>query len=562
MKKYLLYNKVKFSLLMLLKILYAGSYVGFSLILQWNVNVVTAEGTTIPYFLSVVGIGILYAILVVSIMILNDKMTMSYINQAIFRLRSDLTDNLLNMRYSDYATNDSSLYISRLTNDIKTVSTGYFTSMMTLPDQFFTFVFATGVAFYINYAVALVMLGLTLLILIVPLIFNKPLNRANMEVSERIKEYTHELKQTCLGMDVVKNFNAQKQVGTVLEDANRRLTKKNTLLDSLNVFSMDAGLLIIVLLQMGSIAMAGYMYLRNAILIGSVIAVVQLSSNMYGPLVNSASKVALITGVRDLNKTILGILNIQREQLSVPLPDSHEIILQDVQFGFTDDQPILKGITARFEEGKKYLVIGNSGGGKSTLLKLIGKMYNDYSGSIRLGDVDYRILTESQLYQKASFAQQSAYVFSRSIRDNIDFNNTGDEESLRYVIDMCDLDTFILENGLDNVIDEEVNRISGGEKQRIGLARALYRNTPILLLDEVTSSLDRDTAHDVESNILGLENKTVINVSHKLYDDLLDRYDKILVLDSGSTAFFDSPKAFRSTPLFEKYVNTSEQSEE
>lgn len=96
----------------------------------------------------------------------------------------------------------------------------------------------------------------------------------------------------------------------------------------------------------------------------------------------------------------------------------------------------------------------------------------------------------------------------------------------------------------------------------IGLARALYRNTPVLLLDEVTSSLDRDTAHDVESNILGLENKTVINVSHKLYDDLLDKYDKILVLDSGSTAFFDSPNAFRSTTLFERYVNTSEQSEE
>lgn len=82
--------------------------------------------------------------------------------------------------------------------------------MMTLPDQFFTIVFATGVAFYSNYAVALVMLDLTLLILIVPLIFSKPLNRTNIELYERIKEYTHELKQTCLGMDVVKNFNAQK----------------------------------------------------------------------------------------------------------------------------------------------------------------------------------------------------------------------------------------------------------------------------------------------------------------------------------------------------------------
>lgn len=559
MKRYLLFSRGRFAFLLLMKLIYAGAFVGFSLVLQYNVNLVTTEGTTVPEFLTSIAFGTLYIAFVIFFMMLKDRLTVKYVNEAVFRLRKDLSDKLLSIRYSEFSKNDSSLYLSRIINDMKTVSSGYFSSILALPDEVFTFVFATAVAFYINYAVAIVMLALTLLILIVPLVFNKPLNRANMEVSERLKLYTQELKQTFLGMDVVKNFNAQDEVGELLQETNRRLTKKNTLLDTLNAMSMDAGVLIVVLLQMGSIAMSGFMYLQGAILIGSVIAVVQLSSNMYGPLMNSAGKIALITGVKDLNKAVLEILEQEDEKECGAIPETCGISVDNVHFSYSEGQPILNGVSVRFEEGKKYLVVGKSGSGKSTLLKLVGKMCVGYDGCISMGGVDYEKITEKQLYERVSFAQQSSFVFNRSVRGNIDFKLTGDERALERAITESELQSFVEENGLDNIIDEEVNRISGGEKQRIGLARALFRDTKVLLLDEVTASLDRDTAHHVEENILNLREKTVLNVSHKIHEDLIGGYDKILVMENGKNVFFDSPYKFRESDLFEKYVNDTEQ---
>lgn len=559
MKRYLLFSRGRFAFLLLMKIIYAGAFVGFSLVLQYNVNLVTAEGTTVSEFLTSIAFSTLYIAFVIFFMMLKDRLTVKYVNDAVLRLRKDLSDKLLRIRYSEFSKNDSSLYLSRIINDMKTVSNGYFASVLALPDEIFTFLFATAVAFYINYAVAIVMLALTLLILLVPLIFNKPLNRANMEVSERLKMYTQELKQTFLGMDVVKNFNAQDEVGELLQEANRRLTKKNTLLETLNSMSMDAGVLIVVLLQMGSIAMSGFMYLQGAILIGSVIAVVQLSSNMYGPLMNSAGKIALITGVKDLNKAVLEILEQEDEKECGAIPETYGISVDNVRFSYGDGQPILNGVSVRFEEGKKYLVVGKSGSGKSTLLKLIGKMCAGYDGSIRMGGVDYEKITEKQLYERVSFAQQSSFVFNRSVRGNIDFKYEGNENALKRAINESELQSFVEENGLDNVIDEEVNRISGGEKQRIGLARALFRDTKVLLLDEVTASLDRDTAHKVEKNILDLRDKTILNVSHKIHEDLIGGYDKILVMENGENVFFDSPFKFRESDLYEKYVNASEQ---
>lgn len=164
-----------------------------------------------------------------------------------------------------------------------------------------------------------------------------------------------------------------------------------------------------------------------------------------------------------------------------------------------------------------------------------------------------------KLYERVSFAQQSSFVFNRSVRGNIDFKYEGNENALDRAINESELQSFVEENGLDNVIDEEVNRISGGEKQRIGLARALFRNTKVLLLDEVTASLDRDTAHKVEKNILGLQDKTVLIISHKIHEDLIGGYDKILVMENGENVFFDSPFKFRESDLYEKYVNASEQ---
>ncbi len=559
MTRYLFYNKLKFAGLVLFKAVYAAAFVGFALLLQWLVNAITADGATVRQLMTGVGVAIGYVAAFTAMLLLKDKASTAYVNHAVMKLRDELTEGLLRERYEEFAKNDTAKYLSHLTNDIKTVSTSYFNALMTLPEEIFTFIFAVAAAFTINYAVALTMLGLTLLIFIVPLVFNKPLNNANVRLSEAVKEYTSILKQTFLGIDVVKNFGSEERMQREIHEINRALTKKNTLLDKLNLYAGDVGIFIVVLLQLGSIAIAGYMMLKGVILIGAVIAVVQLSGNMYSPLMQIAGKAALISGVKDLSRTLLGMARPAEPDGKKLAPFAHALTAEDLVYGYEKDdgEAVLKGVNAVFRKGKKYLIVGKSGSGKSTLLKLLGKTYGEYQGKLSLDGVDYREVSERELYKNIAFAQQKSYLFDLSVRDNIDFNRTGDENLLALAIKTAELGSFVeaQKDGLDEIVSEEVKQISGGEKQRIGLARAVYKNADILLLDEVTSSLDKETARKVEKNILELPGKTVLNVSHKLHADLLELYDEICVMENGKIVDFAPPAELLSRNGLEQYLD-------
>lgn len=190
-------------------------------------------------------------------------------------------------------------------------------------------------------------------------------------------------------------------------------------------------------------------------------------------------------------------------------------------------------------------------------MKLIGKTFNGYVGKIEIDGVDYRNISERELYKNIAFAQQKSYLFDLTVRENIDFNGTGDAQLLEHAVEIAELRDFVLaqKNGLDEQISEEINQISGGEKQRVGLARAIYKDTDILLLDEVTSSLDKETAYRVEKNILALRDKTVLNVSHKLHADLLEKYDYICVMDGGKIVGFAPPAALLKNNALSQYMD-------
>ncbi len=141
MKRYIVYSKIKFIALVLFKALYAAAFVGFALILQWLVNTITADGATADQLFFCVGIAIGYVAVFTAILLLKDKASAANINKAVMLLRNDLTHSLLHERYEDFASNDTAKYLSHLTNDIKTVAVSGFNSVITLPEEIFTFVF-------------------------------------------------------------------------------------------------------------------------------------------------------------------------------------------------------------------------------------------------------------------------------------------------------------------------------------------------------------------------------------------------------------------------------------
>lgn len=276
---------------------------------------------------------------------------------------------------------------------------------------------------------------------------------------------------------------------------------------------------------------------KQSITVGTAIIIIQLSTHIVGPvklsisLINQIRSVSLIA---DKIETILEDTKDSFENTNLNnFVDSIEI--KNLDFSYNEERKALDNINLSIDKNKKYAIVGESGSGKSTLIKLLMRYYNDYEGSILIDNNDLRNIYSSDLYKNMSMIQQNVFMFDDSIKENIRLysNHTDDD-----IINSCErsgLTKLIdkLPEGINSLVGENGNKLSGGEKQRIAIARALINNTQILILDESTSALDNETAYNLEHSLLNLDDLTLITVTHKLIKSILINYDEIIVMKNG-----------------------------
>lgn len=210
-----------------------------------------------------------------------------------------------------------------------------------------------------------------------------------------------------------------------------------------------------------------------------------------------------------------------------------QLNIQHVTFGYTPDQPVLRDVSLHLAAGERIALLGKTGCGKSTLLNLLTRAYDPQHGSIALGDTDIRLLSESQLRQAISVVSQRVHIFSATLRQNLLLGDPrASDAHLSDVLRDVGLDTLLDGEGLDMWLGDGGRPLSGGEQRRLGIARALLHNAPLMLLDEPTEGLDADTEHKIlallETHSRG---KSVIAVTHRLSG--LDQYDRICVMEEG-----------------------------
>ena len=209
------------------------------------------------------------------------------------------------------------------------------------------------------------------------------------------------------------------------------------------------------------------------------------------------------------------------------------VTVRNLFFAYEQDKPILKNINCTFDAGKSYAIVGASGSGKSTLLHMLTASYHGYTGSIDYDDVELRDIRSEALYDMLSVIQQNVFIFNASIRDNITMFSEFPDDEVQRAIRLSGLSKLIDEKGEGYLCGENGVNLSGGEKQRISIARSLLRKSQILLADEVTAALDAETSYQVSDAILNLSDITRIVVTHALDGSLLRRYDRILTMKSG-----------------------------
>ena len=289
------------------------------------------------------------------------------------------------------------------------------------------------------------------------------------------------------------------------------------------------------IIKVGLIIVGVFYALQKRIDVGAVTALFVLSSSFYNPVMSLCYEIGDIMGTKAIVNKIGEILNYNVPKEKMFVEKVKCIRLENISFSYNDNKQALENIDLSFEAGKKYLIIGESGSGKTTLFRLLLKMNTGYIGNIYINGDEYRNISEESIYKIIGYAKQDTYIFNGTLKENIDINGTNDREKMTECIQKCRLEKFManLPNGLETNIGEEINKISEGEKMRICLARALYKECDVLLLDEITASLDPINSKEVEKVITSITDKIVINICHKYDEDTLKTYDKIVVLDGG-----------------------------
>ena len=529
-------NKIHFGLAVLATIGLSLINLGISWLLQQVIDVMTGTGNTYDLLtLTYISLGLIGSILVIGWVNFQSK---PKFNAQAMRQYKDYAFSLLTKKgINAFSSENTSVYLSALSNDTTNIEANYLNNNFTLVSQSLSFVGAFIMMIWYSPLLTLSAILLSLLPLLASLLAGNRLMSAEKKVSDRNASYVATLKDCLSGFSVVKSFKAEKQIIKMLANSNQSAEgskqARNKLNSIISIAAASAG----AAAQLGVFLVGAYLALTgNGITAGVVLVFVNLMNFVIQPI-------AEVPGLLANRRAALGLIDKLADSLSSNVRESghsienkleHSIRLENVSFSYDQEKVILQDINLKLEKGKSYAIVGGSGSGKSTLLNLLMAANSNYSGHIYYDDVELRDISSESLYDLVSIIQQNVFVFNSTIEDNITMFSEFKREEIDHAIKLSGLSTLIEQKGKDYLCGENGSGLSGGEKQRISIARSLLRRTPVLFVDEATSSLDVETAFGVTNSILDLEGLTKVMVTHTLEESILRRCDAIITLKSGT----------------------------
>lgn len=443
-------------------------------------------------------------------------------------------NNLIKQDIESFYNNDVGDKISILTNDINTIETEYFRTFLNLVKSGFLFVFAFGTIFYVSYQMTIALMILSIISFVFGNIPMKNLKTFKEKFSNSQSEYTARTSEYFNGYETIKVFGLEKFISKVFYNNSKNVydkglayQKRYSLVTMISYFFGGFTFL-------GGFVCGGYLAYKGFITLGQMIVCVQLTNHIVNPLMFAIESYGKFKSVDKILNKIENTLISEENVETTEIKDfNNKISLEDVSFKY-DDKKVLENITFDFEKGKKYALVGLSGSGKSTLMKLISKRIKANEGKICIDGTDLYEVSRNSIINLISTINQNVFLFKGSLYDNITlFSKDYSEEKVKDVILKAELGKYLDRLYDKELISENANNLSGGEKQRISIARSLIKDTKIILADEILSSLDNEIAFSIEKGLLELENITLISVTHRLIKENLKQYDKILVLKDG-----------------------------
>lgn len=341
------------------------------------------------------------------------------------------------------------------------------------------------------------------------------------------------------GLSIVKSFGQEgastqsfRSANKALKDIRIGIEKGFTPFNCLHLFALK-------LASMGIVFICAWQAAQGQMSMTFFLMFVLFSFVMFGSVENindAAHLLGVIDSAMDKLEALENAEYIDQDGTDIK-PTSYDIEFKDVSFGY-DDRMVLHDLNFTIPQNATTAIVGPSGGGKTTLCNLIARFYDVNSGTITLGGTDIRAFTCDSLLRNISMVFQNVYLFRDTIKNNIKFGrpDAADEQIIAAAkAARCHDFIMALPDGYDTVIGEGGSSLSGGEKQRISIARAILKDAPIVILDEATASIDPENEHLIQEAISALTHgKTIVTIAHRLAT--IENADQILVIDGGTVA--------------------------
>lgn len=518
-------------------------------------EIIDAWLPTTPFSTIVLLLAALLAMTVLktAFLIANSVLVSRIANLTILNIRNRLFDKCLALEFARYTQDGSAVLMSRITNDVGGIGGGLadvYGKMIREPLKMFV---CMGIAIWINWQLFVVT------ILILPLIawaiqkLARKIRQTSRQIMKEVAKLFETLQETFFGIKIVKCFTLEEHVRERFFSQGRTIYGK-----ALKVSFLDA-------LAKGLVECSGILLVSIALLVGAWLVLtgnttlfgfpmserplsIEWLVMFYVALLGAADPARKLSDIFTSIQNAIAVADRVYELIDTPVKvadpenpvsldgNSMDLEFRNVDFDYTPDRPVLRGVNLTIPHGKTVAIVGANGCGKSTLLNLIPRLADPTSGEVLLGGVSLRDMKQKDLHSRLGLVSQDAILFDDTIYENIRFGRfDATKEEVIAAAKLANAHEFIentLPQGYETPIGPLGNLLSGGQRQRIALARVILRDPKILLLDEATSQIDLESERAIQESLsIFHKNRTVVIVTHRL--GILALADEIVVMENG-----------------------------
>lgn len=453
-------------------------------------------------------------------------------------LRIRVFDHLQKQSLAFFDRNKSGVLVARMTADIESMAELVQWGLLQFVSAILLVAFALVLVFAMSWQLALIGMLVMPVIIIASRKFQRDSNAAYLEVREQVGQTLSSLQEGIAGVRVIQAYARE-------PEQRRRFKRSNRTLYDAHVHSVRVSTWYFGLVEAAGVVatalivgLGGWLYTRGTVSVGTIIATVLLFYQLFEPVQQLSQLYNTVQSSAASLHKLFGILDTEPDVLDGDrdLPASGELVVDDIGFRYPETvTPVLSDVSITVGDGERLALVGPTGAGKSTLAKLMARLYDPTSGSISFGGVDLRDATLTSLRQRVVVVPQEGFLFGGTIADNVRIARwEATDDEVRAAFDAIGaLERFDeFPEGIHTEVRERGSRLSAGERQLVSLARAALVDPAVLVLDEATSNLDPGTEYIVERALDKLmTGRTTIVVAHRL--STIQRADRIAVIDGG-----------------------------